>query len=521
MPRARTRVFTHLPRTFGLPVAFPPRYDASVRRALLALALLASACPASRPERTRPLELVIPQDLATLDPRFSTRGLDIKTTRLVHAGLVGLDPVTLAPIPLVARGWHFDDDETLEVELRPGVRFHSGRALSAHDVCDTLAALADPQLASPHRAVVEAIGACTVRDETHLTIHLAEPRATLLTDLEVPILRGDQAHLPPRPNGELDGLGPYRIAKSTPGALELEPADTGVLPRPAHALVIRTVHDENARALRLLAGRTDVAPNAISPALLPALAGRSGLAIHARTGADVTYLLFQNERAPFDRPEVRRAVARAIDRETIVRTLFAGRAHIASSMLPPGHWAAPPDAAPVPFDPESARGVLRGLPRVTLLTSTDRLRLIVARAIAQMLGDAGLEVRVQSLDLGVLLERLDAGDFDFATLQMPELTEPNVFRWFFHPRGVPGEGGEGKNRARWRDADVGRWLDRASATRDEAERKRLYALFAARLRRDQPVVPLWHEDQVAVVSPRAASFFPSAEGRWLALASVP
>jgi hypothetical protein len=36
-----------------------------------------------------------------------------------------------------------------------------------------------------------------------------------------------------------------------------------------------------------------------------------------------------------------------------------------------------------------------------------------------------------------------------------------------------------------------------------------------------PVVPLWHEDQVAVISKRAQGFHLSAEGRWLALAALP
>ena len=37
---------------------------------------------------------------------------------------------------------------------------------------------------------------------------------------------------------------------------------------------------------------------------------------------------------------------------------------------------------------------------------------------------------------------------------------------------------------------------------------------------DLPVVPLWHEDQVAVISERARGFLPSAEGRWLSLATL-
>jgi hypothetical protein len=51
----------------------------------------------------RPLELLIASEITTIDPRFSTRSHDIKLTRLVHAGLVGLDPATLEPVPLLAK----------------------------------------------------------------------------------------------------------------------------------------------------------------------------------------------------------------------------------------------------------------------------------------------------------------------------------------------------------------------------------------------------------------------------------
>ncbi|MBK7579216.1 MAG: ABC transporter substrate-binding protein [Myxococcales bacterium] len=488
---------------------------------IVGFAALLSSCAGPTSGGERAIEIVLPTEIATLDPRFSTRGHDVKTTRLIHAGLVGLDADTLEPIPLAAKAWTFVSERTLELELRPGVRFQSGKPLEAADVCATLKAIADPALGSPHRAVVKAIGSCTPLPNGRLRLELEHARATLLTDLEVPILREDQARLGPRPLGDLDGLGPYRVQSATPSVVELEPADTGLVPKPRHALVIRSIRDENARALRLLAGRADIAPNALSPTLLPSLDGRAGLTVRSRAGANVSYLLFQNDRPPFDRPEVRRAIGQAIDRERIVRTLLAGRGETARGLLPRGHWAAPASAVALAYDPAAAKAVLSSLPPVTLVTSTDRLRLTIARAMAQMLGDAGLEVRVVSLDFGVLLARLDSGDFEMATLQMPELTEPNVLSWFFHPRGVPGEGGEGKNRARYRDADVGRWLDDAGKTRDLATRRARYGEIATSMARDLPVLPLWHEDQVAVVSERAAKFSLSAEGRWLQVAQLP
>ena len=484
------------------------------------MAVLPFGCGARRADTTRPLEIVVPTETSTLDPRFATRSLDVKVTRLVHAGLVGLDPSTLEPVPLVAESLRFAGDRTLDVTLRPTIRFHGGKALTPLDVCATIDAIRDPSLASPHRTIVSSIGRCTVLGPLDLRIELDAPRATLLTDLEIPILRADEARSPPRADGMLDGLGPFVIARATTSEVVLTPAETNAFPKPKHSVLVRTVRDENARVERLLAGRSDVAPNSVSSTLLPTLDGREGLRIVARPGANVTYLLFQNDRSPFDRADVRRAVARAIDRALIARTLLAGRAVPASSLLPPGHWASDPDIAGEPFDPEVARGTLGGLPEVTLLTSTDRSRVTLARAVAQMLGDAGLHTNLVPLELGVMFTRLDAGDFDMALLQLPELTEPNVLSWFFNPSGIPGEGGEGKNRARYRNPRARELFDEASRVVDKARRQADYRAVLRLMATDMPVVPLFHEDQVAVVSSRAAGFSSSAEGRWMAIAGI-
>ena len=478
--------------------------------------MLSACSPAQRDSDQ--IEIVVPTEIATLDPRFSIRSLDIKTTRLLHSGLFGLDPDTLAPVPLLAERFSFSGTRQLDVWLRPGLKFHSGKAVWAQDVCATINAIGDPQLGSPHRAVVRAIDRCVAPSDLQVTIHLKYPRATLLSDLELPILNAEDVRKPPDPTGQLDGAGPFQLATLGRGEVTLKPA--GVADdSPKRTVVVRTVRDENARALRLMAGRSDIAPNSISAPLLPALAAESNLTVNARSGANVTYMLLQNDRPPFDDPRARRALAMAIDRPRLIKYLLAGRAQLANWIFPSSHWAGAPQLPVIAYDRDRARKVLSTLPAITLTTSTDRARLTMARAIAQMLRDAGLTVRIVSLDLGVMLKRLDSGDFHAATLQMPELTEPNILKWFFHPSAVPGEGGEGRNRARYRSTRAGKLLDRGAADSNRSVRQRAYRELATVMMADLPVVPLWHEDQVAVVSNRAKSFRLSAEGRWVALSA--
>ena len=100
--------------------------------AAAALVLALGACRGgdrAQGEATRPIELLVPTDAETLDPRHATDAVALRTTRLLHAGLTRLDPETLEPRPYAARGWKWEDARTLLVELREDLRFHSGAPL--------------------------------------------------------------------------------------------------------------------------------------------------------------------------------------------------------------------------------------------------------------------------------------------------------------------------------------------------------------------------------------------------------
>jgi peptide/nickel transport system substrate-binding protein len=464
--------------------------------------------------------MLVPTDAETLDPRHATDAVALRATRLLHAGLVRLDADTLEPRPYLARSWTWVDARTLRVELRAGVRFHSGAPFTARDVKATIAAFQAPQVGSRHARVVETIGQVDVEGDHTVVIHLTRAHATLLTDLELPMLRADEAFSPPRSDGSLDGLGPYVVARRAPGEIELAPAKDGAMSAPARSVTIRTVHDENARALRMHAGRADLVVNGFSPTLLPSFDHAPGLAVNARRGANLTYMLARTDRGPLADVRVRRALAAAIDRERIAQTLLAGRAQSAATLLPPDHWAYTP-APPWPADRAAAAASLAeahpGRLRVTLLTSTDRLRGTIARFLAQELAEVGADIEVVPLELGTLIGRLGAGDFELATLQLPEVTEPNVLRVFLHSSSIPPAGA---NRGRVRDAEVDRLLDEGESTLDPDARRTIYAALEKRVRDEALFIPLWHEDQIAVVSDRARGFVPSAEGRWLSLADV-
>jgi len=491
----------------------------------LVFALVGAGCTEKRTDPNRPLEVLVSQAPETLDPRYATDAVGLRTTRLVHAGLFGLEAETLAPVPLLAESYRFEGPLELHVKLRENVRFHGGKALDSADVVATLRAFVNPKVASRHAKVLETIASVDAEGPHGVKIVLAKPHATLLTDLEIPILRADQAASAPAPDGTLDGLGPFRVARIGEGVVELVPDDTRAVPMPKHAVTLRAVRDENARALRLHAGSADIVQNGFSPVLLPSFSdvrAGTGLTVVTRPGVSLTYVLPRCDRGVMQDVRVRRAVSLAMDRELVARTLFAGHAKPAGTLLPEGHWARPRIAEAEKRDLAKARALVAEAnaqgAHVSLLVSTDRSRKVLARVLAAELEEAGFVVEIVPLELGTMLARLGAGDFELAMLQLPELIEPNVLRTFLHGELVPPRG---SNRGRVRDANLDALLDEGDATLDVDARTVAYAKLEALIRFNAYVLPLVHEDHVAVVSERARAYVPNRDGRFGNLVSLP
>ncbi len=506
--------------------------------ALLSAALAAPGCARGEGDAQAAddgaLVVVLPQDVEQLDPRKVGDAYGLKVSRLVFASLVTVDPRTLEVVPDLADRVEVESPLRYRVTLRAGLRFSDGSVLDAEDVRATFRSIVDPALGSRFARSYRRIVRLEVPDARTVIFELEAPHATFLTDLEIPILRAEDAgHVVGVLGGaEPIGAGPFRLVRRSPGHLELaaNPRWHRGAPRfPRVRMVV--VRDDNTRALRLLAGRADLALNAVPPLLVPMFEGDGRFRVRTAPGVGTTYLGTNLEAPALRDVRVRRALALAIDRARIVRAKLGGRARLASGFVPPGHWASVPGLPSWDFDPVRARALLdeAGLRdpdgsgpaprlRLTLRTSTDRFRQSIARAIAAMLGDVGVEVEVRPSELATLLADLDAGRFELATLQVPEVFEPHVLTWFFGSEHVPGGGREGANRWRMRDAALDAALERGRATPDRAARIAAYGDAQRVLAAQLPVIPLWHEDVVAVTGARAAAFDVPRDGRFATLA---
>lgn len=507
------------------PEASAQRRNFEGSRWLVALVLaLGSAC-STRPERPADAAVVlIPRDPDELDPRFVADAYGLKISRLLYASLVTLDPQTARPVPDLAARIELTSPTEYRVELKPGLRFADGAPLDSADVVQTFRALKDPAVASRYRSTYERIVRVEAEGPLQVRFELDAPHAPFMTDLEVPVLKRDQAFA----RGALPiGAGPYRLAERSGAELSLvqNPYFHGAH-EGAHELRFVVVHDENTRALRLLAGGGDLAQNVLSPLLVP-MFERPGFVVQRAAGPSTSYVGFNLDAPVVADVRVRKALAHALDRATILREKLGGRGSLATSFVPDGHWAFAADTPSHGYDPARARALLAeaGAPTpiaLTLRTTSDRFALSMARVLVHMLADVGFDVTIRPSETATLLADLARGRFEITLMQLPELFEPHVLNWFFASERIPDPPRrEGGNRFRLRSAEVDRLIEAGRAETDLDKRAAIYRDVQHALARLLPVVPLWHEDVVAVVSPRLQAYRAPRDGRFGNLAHAP
>jgi peptide/nickel transport system substrate-binding protein len=515
---ARRGFARRVPARLGFARRVPARLGGAPGALACLLIAIICGCQA-RVRRTPDDTLVMLYDatINELDPRFALGSGDVKLSRLIVPGLTALDPSTLEPRPELAERIEQRDELTWDVLLRAGLRFSDGASLTSEDVVYTFASTLDPATGSLYRqnfgerfTRVEALDARRVR------FHLVKPLATFLTDLEYGIVSARAARQHERgrfPGNRVIGAGPFRVERFDTDRLVLaRNANYHGAPARMPRVEIRTVRDANARALMLVGGSADLAQNAIRLDLVDAVAERARVDAASGPSAILSYLMMQGEDPVLRDVRVRQAIAHAIDRERVIAVKLGGRAVLATGLLPPTHWAYEPDVARYDYDPGRSQALLDeagyrdpdgpgGAPRLRLTykTSADQFRLALARIIASQLGEVGIEVEVRAFEFGTFFADVKRGNYQLATMQTTAITEPDFYYAYFHSSRIPSpEKQDLNNRWRYRNPRVDALTEAGRATADRARRLAAYREVQQILAREVPVIPLWHEDNVAI-----------------------
>jgi peptide/nickel transport system substrate-binding protein len=321
--------------------------------------------------RNEPFVIAFESDPETLDSLFGTDGQSERLRQLMHTSLVKKNDQFDYVGDLATKIETSPDNLTTTFTLRSGVTFHDGKPVTSADAKYTLDTLlnADPQKrsrkANPFFEKVDG------KDVGYVESVSAPNPATLVVKLKKPWLQllSNLVSVPIVPQGSADaqkdkplGSGAFKFASydKTNKIIDLEAYEKYWDGAPAlKKLRVKVILDAGTLQAELKAGRVDLASNAISlsPDVLNALKQDPNLKVEQFPGANIVYLLFNAQSPPLNDKRVRQAIAYAIDRETIVKSLLLNQARVASSILPEASWAYAPGTK-YTYDPAKAMKIL-------------------------------------------------------------------------------------------------------------------------------------------------------------------
>lgn len=486
-----------------------------------------------------PLE---PAGLTRLHDRFNEGTMTRLTVGPIYETLARLRDGALTP--LLAESWEdVDEHRALRVHLRPGVKFHDGTAFTSRDVKATLDAVLDPSHAtSALRSSLETVAAVETPDEATVLVRWRRPYFLAATTLlgAVPVLpahalEGDFDTLPI--HRAPVGTGPFRFVRWEPGSSITLARFDRYWGASAHleAVVYRFVKDDAAAVAGWERGDFDLVLR-LTPAAWRA--SESNPALWASSQRiffpENTYAwLGFNQRKPlFADARVRRALGLLFPAELVERTVDLGLEPRTTCPWLPGSPSCDPGVQPLPFSPTEAKRLLAEagwrdadgdgvLDREGQRFSFAFLAAAQSQKMAKLLPlyldtlkGAGIDARIETVDVSAYMGRVRAHDFDAMALSWssPDALQDNFQNFHSSQRE------SGANYVGYADPEVDAWLEAIRTELDPVRRAALERRVHRRVYEDQAYLFLGRRPALDAVKRRVRGLKPSLG--WYDLAAV-
>ncbi|MCU0691178.1 MAG: ABC transporter substrate-binding protein [Polyangiaceae bacterium] len=472
------------------------------------------------PQRGGTLTLATFVHVRSIDPAVAFDEGSEPIVRLIFARLFRISRDGSFEGDLV-RAYHFSPDGLeLRLELRQDARFQDGTPVSAQDVKRSLQRALHPDTPCPvpsfydrivgydafRKGEAQELTGIVVVSEHHLNLRLREPDTTFPAVLTLPVASpvcpsaGDSYN--PAFSLHACGAGPFRLSRwDGQEALHLQRFDAYHEAGQVHLNGIRLLFGVQtaSQRFRFEQGDIDIAHELSAADSVAFRADPSWQPFGAWNRPRSTRGFFMNAtQPPFDRVEVRRAAASAIDRNAVA-SLRAGHLVPANQMVPAGVVGHNPDFAGQRFDYARALQLMRdagfaydpatdtgGYPHpIDYIVPVESGDLHVAELFQQQLRRIGLRIRLKTMSWTASLAMVGrrgaakmGGDGWSADFDHPS----DFFDPIFSSAAIQNE--ESQNHAFFSNAELDSVLARARRELVPAQRSALYQR-AEQIIRDQ------------------------------------
>ena len=476
-----------------------------------------------------------PQDL---DPLMLTGVIEHRLSLALFEGLVSEDP-QLNLIPGAAKSWEVSEDRLVYTfHLQDEGRWSNGDPVTTADFIGAFQRMLTPSLAAEYAYMLFCVAGAEdyykgritdfrqtgfkALDEHTLQLTLAQPTPYLLHALNhyawypVPIKVVEQFGGLERRGTRWTraenfvGNGPFRLKEWRPNQkmiVERSPTywdRANVKLDEIHFYPIESSETEE-RMFRT--GQLHIT-NEMPLSKIPVYQRDRPEELRIDPYNGVYFYRFNVKRKPFDDPRVRRALALAVDRESLVRNVTLAGEEPAYNLVPPG-MPGYVSRHRLQGDLAEARRLLadagypegRGFPRVELLYNTLEKNRTIAEAVQQMWRrNLGIDIGIYNQEWKVYLDSQDTQNFDLQRAGwIADYVDPHVFIDLWTSDSLNNDTG-------WSNPNYDRLFRQALAAKDDAGRFAIYQQMEKILVDELPVIPLFFYNRARLVSPRTNFF---------------
>jgi peptide/nickel transport system substrate-binding protein len=455
--------------------------------AAAAVAVAAASAVAAEPKRGGTLSIGLAQDPAIVDPIRTGTFTERQLSTPVYEPLFDIDPKGNA-VPFLAEKFTVSEDmKSWRITLRPGIKFHDGTPLDAAAVVANLDRTSNPANRCRCLTTMADFKAWSAIDPLTVEIVLAAPNAALPTMLaDAPGIMVSPTAFKADPQGvgtKPVGTGPFKFVewvRNSRYVVERNP-DYWQKGKPyLDKLVFRGMQNSETREAAFKSGQTDII---LQPSMhfIYTVKSDKRLVVLSPAGFGSEGVYMNAKKPPLDDIRVRWAVAHAMDRNLLNRTLGFGVPTPAYSPFGRGMAAIkqPVDVYPK-YDPAKAKALLAeyGKPVAFTLSynNTPETRHQV-QSLQEMWAQVGMQVELVPLDQNRLVQNMSSKQFEASIYRFTGRADPDTNTYnFFHSRSA--EINPSQNYGGYTSKRVDELLEQGRATPDAAQRAAIYSELA-------------------------------------------
>jgi ABC-type oligopeptide transport system substrate-binding subunit len=457
---------------------------------------------------------------SSLDPAHHGDLTSASYVSQLYETLTAVD-AALAIRPALAESWTVGEGaRQVTFHLRPNLQFSDGSPLRASDVVHSWRRLFDPQDPSPLASLIADVKGArdllsgTTTDTSTLGVTAPDDR-TVVVDLErggndlpaivssapfavVPPSAGN-GEISPTP-GSLVGSGGYTLERVDPDAFTLKANPHYWAGKPAIETVrMVTTLNGGSPVEAFESGDLDVASIGWYDASWIAYNATLGPALRSDPSLSVVYYGFETRRPPFDKAEVRRAFAQAVDWRRLAALDEPGSTVAATGMVPKGIPGTPEGDFIPRFDPAGAKRLLasagyadpKALGPISFVSNGGPYDGAILTMLRQNLG---VDVQYSTMDFATYQDRLAHDPPQLWSIDwVADYPGPNDFL------GVLLGTGSTANQGGWSSAAFDKAIEDATSASTPDDATAAYGRALGIVRDDAPAVPVTYGTSYALV----------------------